>query len=163
MTLIQPSSDIHRICHSTLCHNDCGWSRAGMPSYPFYSVSTNDSNSPTTAAKSSTKQLRFTLVRKHGSLFRIQFLDCRRTSWFRRTLQTKAYWTPGPNQKACPNRTSLVILQLSFATERYFRLNSILRRPNCCWSRWTMLLCIWLTRLSLRSRVDPISFIVNSS
>ena len=41
--------------------------------------------------------------------------------------------------------------------------NSGRRRPSCDCRRWTMLLCIWLTRLSLKSSVAPISFIVSSS
>jgi len=41
--------------------------------------------------------------------------------------------------------------------------NSGLRRSSWFWSRSTMALCIWLTRLSERSSVAPISFIVSSS
>ena len=48
------------------------------------------------------------------------------------------------------------------ARKRY-EPNSGRRRPNCDCSRCTMLLCIWLTRLSLRSSVAPISFMVSSS
>ena len=42
-------------------------------------------------------------------------------------------------------------------------LNSIFRFESWFCSRWTMLECIWLTRLSLRFNVAPISFIVISS
>lgn len=41
--------------------------------------------------------------------------------------------------------------------------NSGRRRLSWACRRCTMLLCIWLTRLSLRSSVAPISFMVNSS
>lgn len=41
--------------------------------------------------------------------------------------------------------------------------NSGRRLANWFWSRWTIALCIWLTRLSERSSVAPISFIVSSS
>jgi len=41
--------------------------------------------------------------------------------------------------------------------------NSGRRLASCNCRRCTMLLCIWLTRLSLRSSVAPISFMVSSS
>ncbi len=41
--------------------------------------------------------------------------------------------------------------------------NSGRRRPSWLCSRCTIELCIWLTRLSERFNVAPISFIVNSS
>lgn len=41
--------------------------------------------------------------------------------------------------------------------------NSDRRRSSWLWSRWMIELCIWLTRLSERSSVAPISFIVSSS
>ena len=41
--------------------------------------------------------------------------------------------------------------------------NSGRLRSNCPCSRSTMALCIWLTRLSERSSVAPISFMVSSS
>src|SRR6185437_7928590 len=42
-------------------------------------------------------------------------------------------------------------------------LNSAFRFERWFCNRWTMLECIWLTRLSLRLSVAPISFIVISS
>ena len=57
----------------------------------------------------------------------------------------------------------LIIASANDISNGYFLPNSTRRRPSCCCRRWTMLLCIWLTRLSLRSSVAPISFIVSSS
>lgn len=44
-----------------------------------------------------------------------------------------------------------------------YEANSGRRRLSWHCNRWTIELCIWLTRLSERSSVAPISFIVNSS
>ena len=46
---------------------------------------------------------------------------------------------------------------------RHHIANSGRRRSSWFWSRSTIALCIWLTRLSERSSVAPISFIVSSS
>ena len=61
----------------------------------------------------------------------------------------------GPTQDCRKNRPQKSLLN--------YVPNSARRRVSCCWSRWTIALCIWLTRLSERSSVAPISFMVNSS
>src|SRR5262249_35926633 len=58
----------------------------------------------------------------------------------------------------------LVYATLSPKPEAFAQVpNSGRRRPSCPCRRETMALCIWLTRLSERSSVAPISFIVISS
>jgi len=57
-----------------------------------------------------------------------------------------------------PLRPSNFVLLTSHAVA-----NSVRRSWSCDWSRSTRLLCIWLTRLSLKSSVAPTSFIVSSS